>query len=87
MIDFETAVVYFFVAMAVAGFCLPSVGMVVGGFVGVIGMTAIHFLDKWIDNPPLDDPLERLPQGSLCFAPRSAARCAIRSYMAAMSSM
>ena len=50
MIDFDTAVVYFFVAMALVGFCLPSMGMVVGGFVGVIGMTAIHQLDKYLDN-------------------------------------
>jgi len=50
MIDFDTAVVCFFVAMAVAGFWLPSMGMVVGGSVGVIGMTAIHLLGKWLDN-------------------------------------
>ena len=49
MIDFDTAVVCFFVAMAVAGFCLPSMGMVVGGFVGVFGMIAMHLLDKWLD--------------------------------------
>jgi hypothetical protein len=49
MIDFDTAVVYFFVAMALAGFCLPRMGMVVGGFVA-LGMTAIHQLDKYLDN-------------------------------------
>ena len=50
MIDVDTAVVYFFVAVALVGFCLPSMGMVVAGFLGVIGMTAIHVLDKWMDN-------------------------------------
>jgi hypothetical protein len=50
MIDFDTALVCLFVAMAVAGFFLPSLGLVVGGCVGVIGMTAIHLLDKWLDN-------------------------------------
>ena len=29
MIDVDTAVVYFFVAVALVGFCLPSMGMVV----------------------------------------------------------
>ena len=32
-------------------------------------------------------PSGKLPQASLCFASRSAARFAIRSYMAAMSSI
>jgi len=50
MIDFDTAIVYFFAAMAVAGFCLQSMGMVAGGFGGVIGMIAMHLLDKWLDN-------------------------------------
>ena len=50
MIDFDTAVVCFFVTMAVAGFCHPSIGMVVGGFVGVIGMTALHLLAKSLDD-------------------------------------
>jgi hypothetical protein len=50
MIDFDTAVVCFFVAMAVAGYCLPSLGLVVGGAVGVIGTAAIHLLDTWLDN-------------------------------------
>src|SRR5512138_622342 len=34
MIDFDTAVVCFFVAMAGAGYCLPSLGLLVGGFLG-----------------------------------------------------
>ena len=50
MINFDTAVVYFFVAMALVGFCLPSMGMVVGGFLGVIGMTALHLLARSLDN-------------------------------------
>lgn len=50
MIDFDTAVVCFFVAIAVAGFFLSSTGLVVGGFVGAIGMTVIYLLGKWLDN-------------------------------------
>lgn len=50
MIDFDTVVVYFFVGMAVAGFCLLSTGMVVGGVGGVFAMTATHLLGKWLAN-------------------------------------
>ena len=49
MVDFDTAVFFFFVAMAMGGVCLPSMGMVVGGFVGAFGMIAMHLLDKWLD--------------------------------------
>jgi hypothetical protein len=50
MVDFDTAIFFFFVAITVVGFCLPSMGMVVGGFVGAFGMIAMHLLDKWLDN-------------------------------------
>ena len=50
MNDFDTAAVCFFVAIEVAGYCLPSLGLVVAGSLGVIGMTAIHVLGAWLDD-------------------------------------